>query len=403
MALNGASILGTTLQLTTGGLDQANSAFYSTPLNIEAFTTDFTFQITDAQADGFTFVLQNSGPEAVGGWGAGLGFVSIQHSVAIKFDLFNNADEGADSTGLFTDGRLPTIPAIDLSSTPINLHSGDLFAAHITYDGTDLTLTLTDSGTQGTWSYSWPIDIPSIVGGTTAYAGFTGATGDLSSYQTITSWEFIPTYSSPNYPAGFDGNGLKLNGATYSGTALELTNGSDNEAASAYFAAPINDVSFTTDFDFQLTHAEGDGFTFVIENAGAEAVGGRGAGLGFVTIQHSVGIKFDIFDNAGEGSDSTGVYVDGAVPTVPAIDLTSSGVIMASGDLIHAHIVYDGIALTWTLTDKTLASHPSATNSVMIDIPATVGGSAAYFGFGASTGQATAIQQILDWTLSNNP
>ena len=210
-------------------------------LNIAAFTTDFSFHLTDAQADGFTFVIQNAGPTALGADGGGLGYSGIPQSVAIKFDLYNNVGEGPDSTGLYTDGAAPTVPAINLTGTPINLHSGDPFAAHITYDGTDLTLTLTDSSTLGTWSYSWPINIPSTVGGNTAYVGFTAGTGGETATQNITSWKYLPTLSTPNYPAGFDGAGLHLNGATtYSGTTLQLTNGGNNEASSAFYATPLN-------------------------------------------------------------------------------------------------------------------------------------------------------------------
>ena len=225
--LNGGAAItsGGLLQLTDGGGSESRSAWFATQVQVQTFTTDFTFQLTDAQADGFAFVIQNAGPTALGAPGGGLGYLGIPQSLAIKFDLYNNAGEGPDSTGLYTDGAAPMVPAFNLTGTPIKLHSGDPFAAHITYDGTDLTLTLTDSSTLGTWSYSWPINIPATVGGTTAYVGFTGGTGGVAATQNITSWTYLPTLSTPNYPAGFDGAGLDLNGATYSGTALQLTNG----------------------------------------------------------------------------------------------------------------------------------------------------------------------------------
>jgi hypothetical protein len=160
---------------------------------VQTFTTDFTLQFVNAQADGFAFVIQNAGPAALGVLGGGLGYLGIPQSLAIKFDLYNNAGEGPDSTGLFTQGAAPTVPAVDLTGTSINLHSGDPFAVHITYDGTNLTLTLTDSSTLGTWSYSWPINIPSTVGGNTAYVGFTAGTGALTSTQNVLSW----TLSTP--------------------------------------------------------------------------------------------------------------------------------------------------------------------------------------------------------------
>ncbi len=113
------------LQLTDGGLGEAGSAFYATPVNIQQFSTQFTFQLSNPSADGITFTIQNNGPTALGGIGGGLGYARIPNSVAIKFDLYNNSGEGPDSTGLYVDGAMPTMPAINLTGTGIDLHSGD--------------------------------------------------------------------------------------------------------------------------------------------------------------------------------------------------------------------------------------------------------------------------------------
>jgi hypothetical protein len=107
-------------------------------------------------------------------------------------------------------------------------------------------------------------------------------------------------------------------------------------------------------------------------------------------------VKFDIYNDAGEGTDSTGVYTRGAAPTTPSADMTSSRVILKSGDQMHAHLVYRRTTLTMTLTDtKTGAVF---TNQVTVNIPAAVGGANAYAGFTASTGTGSATQQITIWT-----
>ncbi len=77
MQFNGSTDLDDSrLQLTNGGLNQAGSAFFTTPMDIRNFTTDFTFQISDAIADGMTFTIQNSsaGATALGPSGGGLGY-----------------------------------------------------------------------------------------------------------------------------------------------------------------------------------------------------------------------------------------------------------------------------------------------------------------------------------------
>jgi hypothetical protein len=199
LTLNGGAVInGTRLRLTDTGNREARSAFFSTPVNIQSFTNDFSFQLTSPQADGVTFTIQGNSPAALGPAGGGLGYgpatppgaPGIPRSVAVKFDLFNNAGEGGDSTGMYTNGASPSTPSTDLSPSGVNLHSGDGFNVHMTYDGTTLAWTITDASTGKTFSTSAAVDIPSIVGGSTGFVGFTGATGGLTAIQEIVSWTF---------------------------------------------------------------------------------------------------------------------------------------------------------------------------------------------------------------------
>ena len=155
-------------------------------------------------ADGITFTIQGDprGASAVGPGGGGLGYGpdnntktdsrDITNSVAVKFDIFNNQGEGNDSTGLFQDGVAPTVTgSIDLSSSGLELNSGDVIDATLTYNGTTLTETLTDTATGvSAPTQSYTVNIPSLVGGNTAFVGFTGATGDENAIQDILSWTF---------------------------------------------------------------------------------------------------------------------------------------------------------------------------------------------------------------------
>jgi len=189
----GATVTGGALQLTDGGNFEARAIWYSTPLNIQSFTTDFTFQITPAAAnasDGMTFAIQNQGLDAHGGIGGALGWQGINQSVAVKFDTFNNSGEGVNSTGFYTSGAAPTTPAQDLTPSGVDLHSGHLMHAHLIYDGTTLALTLTDTVTNATFSTSQAINIAGAVGANTAYVGFTGGTGGTVSTQDVLSWTY---------------------------------------------------------------------------------------------------------------------------------------------------------------------------------------------------------------------
>ena len=399
LLLNGtATMNGSRLRLTDGGTGEAGTAWYATKVNIQAFTQDFSFQLTNPHADGMTFTIQNAGPTALGGSGGYLGYAPITPSVAIKFDLANNAGEGIDSTGIYTDGALPYTPAINLIGTGIDLHSSHVFNVHMVYDGTNLTMQITDANTQQTFQTSWTIDIPGTVGGTTAYAGFTAGSGTTTAIQEILSWSFVPQ-ADISYRNGFYSTGMALNGrATVNGSSLQLTDGGQGETASAWYATRVNVQAFTQDLSFQLTNPNADGITFTIQNAGLTALGNSGGWLGYAPIASSVAVKFDLYNNAGEGVDSTGLYVNGAVPYVPALDMTASGVNLHSGDVFNVHMVYDGTTLTMQITDAT--TQQSFVTSWPINIPATVGGTTAYVGFTGGTGGSTATQSILSWSFS---
>src|SRR4029077_15235256 len=118
-------------QLTDGQPNERASAFSNASVNISQFSAHFNFQLLNSAADGFAFTIQRAGVSALGASGGGLGYGGpggIANSVAIKFDLFNNAGEGSNSTGLYVNGALPTSAgSIDLGGSGLNLHSGHVF------------------------------------------------------------------------------------------------------------------------------------------------------------------------------------------------------------------------------------------------------------------------------------
>jgi Malectin domain/Legume lectin domain/Fibronectin type III domain len=200
-----ATIHGTSAQLTDGGKYEAGSVFSTNAVDVSRFSNQFTFQLTNANADGFTFTIQGNGPTALGPAGGGLGYgpdtpghpPGIPSSLAVKFDLYNNAGEGTDSTGEYTDGASPTVPAIDLSNSGIDLHSGEVFQVTMTYDGTTLDVTITDTSTQASTTQSYAVNIPQVIGSDTGYVGFTGGTGAQTAVQDILTWSYTPPPAAP--------------------------------------------------------------------------------------------------------------------------------------------------------------------------------------------------------------
>ena len=192
LSTNGiAHILGSSLELTDGKNGEASSVFTSGAVNLAKFSTQFSFQITNPQADGFTFTLQNVGPAALGQSGGGLGYAGIDHSVAIKFDLYNNQGEGNDSTGLYLNGAAPANKgSINLNHTAINLHSGHVFKVAMNYDGATLHVTITDAVTGKSATQSYKVDIVKTLGSAQGYVGFTAGTGGKTATEKILSWKY---------------------------------------------------------------------------------------------------------------------------------------------------------------------------------------------------------------------
>src|SRR6202044_1695672 len=266
LQLNGATkVNANSLEVTDGGGYQAGSAFWTTPVNIQSFTTSFTFQLVSATADGFTFTIQGAGPTAIGGYGGSLGYGpnpttgttgGIGKSVAIKFDIYSNSGEGTDSTGMYTNGAAPTVPAVNLTSSGIVLSSGDTIAAQLVYNGTTLTLSLTDTVTGDTFSQAFTIDIPSTVGANTAYVGFTGGTGGSTANQNIKNWTFgsgttqvtvaaTPTFTPASGTSFSSTLNVSIADATPSASIYYTTDGSTPTTASQLYSGPFT-ISATT-------------------------------------------------------------------------------------------------------------------------------------------------------------
>jgi hypothetical protein len=113
--------------------------------------------------------------------------------VALRFDLVDNAGEGANSVGLYVDGATPTLTTQALPGDYIHLHSGHVFRVDLTYTGSVLQYMVWDRTTGSGAGGSFAVDIPAAVGGSHAYAGFTAGTGELFAPVDVLGWRHAPT------------------------------------------------------------------------------------------------------------------------------------------------------------------------------------------------------------------
>ncbi len=238
---NGPTILDNTLTLIDAG-GQARSFFFNSPIHIGAFKASFIYQdVGGGGADGFTFCLQNDprGAAAVGGGGAGLGVSGISPSAAVTFNIYGNPGISFTTNGANFGPYAPT--------GPVNIAGGNPIAIDLVYANGNLQVSLTDTTANVSFTTNMAVgNLPALAGGQTAYVGFTGASGGVSSTQTLSAFSYMPLTSLSARIAGAD---LVLNWPTLPGgyelqSRSSLTSGNwQSVAATAIQVAGQNQVS----------------------------------------------------------------------------------------------------------------------------------------------------------------
>ncbi len=212
----GATMTGNTITLTVGAGNTSRSAFLNNPQDVTAFHIVFFYQDVSGagSADGVTFCIQNDprGATALGGGngGSSLGYQNITPSVALAMNIYAGNGRGVAlfQNGAVTYGYASLLPDVDIGGNT------DLIQVNVDYDGTVMTVTFKDTVSGGIASTNWTVNIPSVVGGSTAYVGFTGADGGVASIQTITWGNSSPTTLISTLPA----TGVSTNSAILNGT-----------------------------------------------------------------------------------------------------------------------------------------------------------------------------------------
>ena len=207
-ANGGATFSGNSVTLTDGmPMGEARSAFFNTPQSITAgWTASFIYRATNPGGicfcDGAAFIFQNAsaGASAVGFGGGDYGYVGITPSAAVEFSPDSaGLSPGGPGTGFYQDATAQS-SGIPLNSTaPVFLNSLDPIQVMISYDGSTLFESLADLANSNTFSISYnSVDLPAIVGGSTAFIGFSGGTGGGTSLQTISDFSFTSSVPEPS-------------------------------------------------------------------------------------------------------------------------------------------------------------------------------------------------------------
>jgi hypothetical protein len=192
------TLISNVLTLTDGQNSESTSAFFNTPQYIGGFIASFIYTAGGSRgSDGTTFCIQDdpNSTNATGGGGGDLGYYGITNSAAFELNLYSGANGG---TGIQfgTDGSTADSPnptAHYSSPGLIGVGSGDPIHVQLYYGQNVLTVSLEDPITGDTFVTNYAADLPSIVGSSSAFVGFTGATGGVNSIQAVSDFQFSYT------------------------------------------------------------------------------------------------------------------------------------------------------------------------------------------------------------------
>ncbi|HWF20405.1 MAG TPA: immunoglobulin domain-containing protein, partial [Verrucomicrobiae bacterium] len=305
-----------------------------------------------------------------------------------------------------------TSPAVQLTviSGPPILEL-DLQSSISNYIGFPLVLSATFGGTAPI-SYRWyynnnPLSDGGRISGSQSNVLTVADSqpGDAGTYQLVATNVQGSTPSTAAAVAivpvlGFNGSGFGWSqqgtsvGSLYAGNnQLQLTFNTGNEDNSSFFDYPVYIGGFEASFLYQVVNPPGtpaDGLCFVVQNdpRGAAALGGGGGALGVGGITPSAELEFNIYPNNPLGGVGIALATNGAIGNV----IHTLPVNLISGDVIAVNILSLNGTVYLTLTDTNANATFSA--SAALNVPAVVGGNAAYVGFTGSDGGAEANQVI---------
>src|SRR3972149_2302114 len=197
-----------TIHITTMAFDQSRSIFFRTPQDISHFTASYSFKSVEGSVGGLTaisygaaFVIQNSldGPGEVApgvgstfGYGGGCesacggGRKYFEHSIAVTLED-RTLSLDSSSTGVYTNG---VVEGGSYDTSLVDSFSGNWIHVQLTYDGSLVHQVLTDTATLASHENYFPVNIPAIVGGQTAYVGFTAGNGFAPGDQYLPDFQF---------------------------------------------------------------------------------------------------------------------------------------------------------------------------------------------------------------------
>jgi Chitobiase/beta-hexosaminidase C-terminal domain len=448
---NYSSLSGSQVELIEGGITHVGATLiYATAVNVQAFTTTFTF-VPNGQ--NIAFMIQNSnnnpgydGTDFSGGAGCESGFYQAfgtpttgappNNVFALEFDSYSylNSSETFtySSAQIYQMAQSPCNPndsgpnywlTNKISTSPVPLTSpastqgsttGDTYSATISYDGSNFNVCLIDTtlangtcngtGTSGTGTYfqqSWAnVNIPSMVDGNTALICLTGATGTvIGDYPLYVDSLVYTVDSAPSTPSL----------SSFTTTTAAGANG--NYAASPTFSPPSGTYSSTQSVTLSSS-TSGNNICYITASSLTSTTlmpwpnseGGCIVGTAY-TGAISVSSSTTIYAVAGTtytgvpGAVTSAAYtITSAPPTVSTPTFSPAAGTYASAQSVTISDTTSGAAIYYTTNGTT-----PTTSSTRYTGPITVSSTETLEAIAADTGDTNSAVSSAAYTITSTP
>ncbi len=375
----------------------------------------------EAGAEGIAFVLHNdpNGGDAIGLGNAIEGATGISNGLAIEFDTWNKSATGAylaHDFGSITDTDAAVKQSHALGKVDLgNLEDGKWHNVAVSWDAAAKTLTyIVDGKLAGTLTKD--LAAAYFGGSHLVHFGFTAATGNSSNTQQVRLSSVTAHYEEPapaHEPSGEPCNSefsvahldhfVTLSGGARFNDVTGVATLTQN--AKHKLGAMMSDVrldvshDFTIEFDVFLGRFDkgGDGLAFVLHNdpVGSRAIGTAGDGIGAYGIRNGLAIEFDTWNNGAQAGDIATDHTRFVDTDAPRAQSFVTGAV-SLGNIENSY--WHSVKVTWDAeTHKLSYAFDGKTIATLTKdlADAYLGGSQfAHFGFTASTGGATNLQQV---------
>jgi hypothetical protein len=207
-----------------------------------------------------------------------------------------------------------------------------------------------------------------------------------------------------SYPDFSSTEGLTLVGdATTVDSALRLTADEAGQTGAAWTDEKVLAAkkSFKTTFEYEVASGgiAADGLAFVLQNEGAEALGGSGHEMGYGGLRKSVEVELDYYPNTDEADPEfqhVGVMAKGNANK--HLKLKDPGFSLVGEGTVWISYAAQKHKLKVSVADALEAEKPPPLVKAKVNVRKVLG-KHAYAGFTASTGGLGASNDVLSWSL----